>query len=84
MTSPPNWQNKNSKLTREFTFTNFKQAIAFVNQVAELAENQNHHPDILIHDYKKVTITLTTHDAGNKITSKDTKLAKKINGILEK
>ena len=56
------WQvMDNKKLKREFSFKNFKEAMGFVNKVAELAEDEGHHPDILVHDYKKVTITLSTH-----------------------
>lgn len=71
------WKEKNKKLTKNFEFKNFTKALSFVNKVGELAEKQNHHPDILIHDYKFVQITLFTHSE-NKITQKDRTLAKKI------
>jgi 4a-hydroxytetrahydrobiopterin dehydratase len=68
----------NDHLKAIFTFGSFIEAIDFVNQVADLAEQAGHHPDILIHDYKKVTLTLTTHDQGSKITKKDWDLANQI------
>lgn len=72
-------ENK-TKLEREFIFKNFTQAIEFVNNVAKLAEEQNHHPNIYIFDYKKVKITLHTHSE-EKVTSKDYLLAEEINKI---
>lgn len=48
-------------LEREFSLKNFKAALAFINKIGEVAESEGHHPDLLLHDYKKVTVTLTTH-----------------------
>lgn len=76
-----NWTEKNNKLEREFEFSNFKEALEFVNKVGELAEEANHHPDILLHDYKKVLVTLTTHSEGSVVTEKDRKLAGEIGKI---
>ena len=56
-------------LQRTYRFENFVDAMAFVNRVAELAEELQHHPDIMIR-YNKVTLTLSTHDAGG-VTEKD-------------
>lgn len=64
-------------LTQTMVFQDFVDAMVFVNQVAELAETQNHHPDIVIR-YNKVTLTLTTHDA-NGVTDRDFQLAAAIN-----
>jgi 4a-hydroxytetrahydrobiopterin dehydratase len=76
-----NWiTNDAGKLEREFTFENFSDAVVFVNRVAELAEEKEHHPDIFIHDYKHVTITLFTHDK-NEITEKDKKMAELIDEL---
>jgi len=74
------WKTKNNKLTKTFEFKNFKEALNFVNKVAVLAEKSDHHPDILIHNYKFVKITLTTHSE-NKITPKDHALAKLIDKL---
>ena len=74
------WKEVSNSITKEFIFDDFAQALAFVNKVGVLAESANHHPDILIHDYKKVAITLTTHSEG-KVTDKDTNLAEKIDSL---
>ena len=74
------WKIENSKLNKEFTFKNFTEALSFVNQVGALAEEMDHHPDIFIHSYKKVLITLTTHDKG-KVTDLDYQLASKIDAV---
>jgi 4a-hydroxytetrahydrobiopterin dehydratase len=73
------WNEKNDQLTADFSFNDFSEAIGFVNRVASLAEEHNHHPDILIHGYSNVRLTLTTHDRG-KVTEKDFSLA----GAIEK
>ena len=65
----PEWQRKGDEISRTYTFSGFTDAIAFVNQMAAHAESVNHHPDILV-QYNKVTLTLSTHDAGG-ITQKD-------------
>lgn len=79
----PDWQViENTKLQREFLFKNFTEALAFVNKVGEIAENEGHHPDILLHDYKKVTITLWTH-AIKGLFLNDFILAAKIDEINE-
>lgn len=76
-----NWQEKNNTLTKEFTFKNFLAAMEFVNQVAKKAEALQHHPDISIHGYNKVTISTSTHDAGT-VTEKDHTLAQAIDELL--
>ncbi len=81
MQYPDQWEKEGSVLTRVFTLHNFVEAIAFVNKVALLAEQANHHPDMEIFAYKKVAIRLTTHDAGNQVTEKDIALAKQIDAI---
>lgn len=75
------WTQTEKYLEKEFVFKDFVQAIEFVNQIASLAEQMNHHPDILIFDYKKVKISLFTHDA-NRVTEKDHKLAKSIDDLI--
>ena len=68
------WKKQGSTITRTFQFKDFPMAIKFVNAVAKLAEKAWHHPDIDIR-WNKVTLNLTTHDAGG-LTEKDFKLAK--------
>jgi 4a-hydroxytetrahydrobiopterin dehydratase len=72
----PGWKRKGQEISRLYVFSGFLSAVAFVNHVADLAEKMNHHPDILI-QYRKVTLTLSTHDAGG-LTELDFTLAKKI------
>jgi 4a-hydroxytetrahydrobiopterin dehydratase len=69
------WSQTKDAIQRTFQFGDFKESMAFVNRVADLAEAAQHHPDILIR-YNKVTLTLSTHDAGG-ITEKDFDLATK-------
>ncbi len=74
------WQQEGETLTRDFELADFAAAIAFVDKVAELAEEANHHPDILIHGYKRVRLTLSTHSEG-KVTEKDHALAERIDAL---
>ena len=75
------WVKETTKLTREFSFNDFKTALGFINQVGAIAESNQHHPDILLFNYNHVRITLTTHDEGNQLTAKDYKLAEEIDKI---
>ena len=74
------WELTGHEISKEFHFKNFKEAMEFVNKIAEESERINHHPDILIR-YNKVTITLTTHSEGG-LTYKDFKLAKIIEQLV--
>lgn len=78
-----NWKTENNKLTHEFVFANFVEAVKFVNQIVPMAEKANHHPDILIHSYKKVRIELFTHSEGT-ITDRDYQLADEIDNLMKK
>lgn len=75
------WVQKNQTLLKEITFKNFNQAFKFMTQVALEAEKLDHHPD-WANTYNKVTINLSTHDAGG-LTELDFKLANKIDKILD-
>lgn len=75
-----NWIEENNTLKRSFTFKNFIEAWSFMTKVAMVAEKMNHHPE-WSNVYNKVSITLTTHDEGNRITEKDRELAKKIDEL---
>jgi 4a-hydroxytetrahydrobiopterin dehydratase len=72
----PKWKLEQGQLVRTATFDDFKQAMKFVNNVADLAEKAGHHPDIDIR-YNKVRLALVTHDAGG-ITQNDLSLAQDI------
>jgi len=76
------WKQTNNALVAEFQFKNFTQAFSFMTQVAFAAEKANHHPE-WTNVYNKVSIKLTTHDAGNVITSKDEHLSKEIDAIYK-
>jgi 4a-hydroxytetrahydrobiopterin dehydratase len=71
------WEEKNNTLYRKFEFKNFSEAFAFMTRVALEAEKMDHHPD-WSNAYNKVEISLSTHSAGDVVTEKDRKLAKKI------
>jgi len=74
------WRQEGEALEKDFEFKDFAGAMAFVNQVAEMAEGANHHPDILIHGWNKVRLTLSTHSEG-KVTQADHDLAAGIDGL---
>ena len=67
-------------LERTYELPSFAEAIAFVNRVAELAETENHHPDIAV-SYRKVTLRWTTHSAGG-ITDRDRELAARSDALV--
>ena len=75
----PEWQRNGDIITRTFVFKDFPAAMKFVNHVAELAEQAQHHPDVDIR-WNKVTLALTTHDAGG-LTEKDFALAKQCDAL---
>jgi len=75
------WGNSKEKLEKTFKFEDFNDSIDFVNKVAKIAEQQNHHPDITI-KYDKVKISITDHEKGG-VTEKCHKLVKSINEIEE-
>lgn len=74
----PDWSQSGETLQRTFRFDDFLGAMAFVSRIADLAEEHQHHPDILIR-YNKVTLTLSTHDAGG-LTDKDFNFARVTDG----
>jgi 4a-hydroxytetrahydrobiopterin dehydratase len=76
----PEWKLSGNAIARTYQFKDFPGAILFVNAVAELAEEAGHHPDIDIR-WNRVTLTLTTHDAGG-LTEKDFALARNCDGQL--
>ena len=68
------WDDVDGALERRFEFASFPEAVAFVNRLAELAERENHHPELRI-DYRKVTVRWVSHSAGG-ITDRDHVLAR--------
>ncbi len=75
----PEWMLKDRAIEREFEFEDFQAAIAFVNKVAEVAEEQDHHPDIHI-SYRNVLLELSTHKIGG-LSRNDFILAAKIDQL---
>lgn len=71
------WRVDAKQLVKEYAFQNFTEAVAFVNKVAEVAEGEGHHPDILVHDFKFVRLTLYTHAVGG-LTENDFIVAAKV------
>ena len=80
LASVPGWEIKDGALSKLYKFEDFAQAMVFVNRAAELAEEADHHPDILIR-YNKVSLTLVTHSEGG-LTKKDFDLAREVDLLL--
>ena len=75
------WKEENNSLSKEFIFKDFVSAFAWMTQVAIWAEKMNHHPE-WSNVWNKVSVKLTTHDAGNVITDADRSLAAKMDEIF--
>jgi 4a-hydroxytetrahydrobiopterin dehydratase len=74
------WQREGDTIAREWKVADFAEAMGFVNRVAEAAEEANHHPDILLHGWNKVRLTLTNHSEGG-LTPADFEMAGKIDSL---
>jgi 4a-hydroxytetrahydrobiopterin dehydratase len=74
------WRREGDEIVRGWQFENFAQAMEFVNRVADAAEEANHHPDILVHGWNKVRLSLTNHSAGG-LTEADFTMARRIDGL---
>jgi 4a-hydroxytetrahydrobiopterin dehydratase len=79
--APEGWTLTGDSLTREFTFTGFTAAVAFVDRLVAPANEARHHPDLEIH-YDRVGVTLSTHDEGG-VTEKDISMAETIDRLIE-
>jgi 4a-hydroxytetrahydrobiopterin dehydratase len=69
-----NWSFDNNQIHSEYQFKDFKGALGFINKIGDEAEKMNHHPDMLLHSWNKVKVTISTHSEGG-VTEKDFKLA---------
>ena len=76
------WTEHEDSLSTELECGDFMTAVDLINQIANLAESHNHHPDICLRSYSKLEIKLQTHDSGG-LSSKDEKLAVAIDGLLD-
>lgn len=79
LAATPGWERAGEAIARTVKLDDFKEAMSYVNEVAQLAEAAGHHPDIAI-SWNKVTLTLTTHSAGG-LTDNDFALARRINDL---
>jgi len=79
--SGSSWRHEGGEIVRDLDVPDFAAAVALVNEVADAAEEANHHPDILVHGYNKVRITLSTHSAGG-VTDADIAMAATIDQIV--
>ncbi|HEX4364357.1 MAG TPA: 4a-hydroxytetrahydrobiopterin dehydratase [Solirubrobacteraceae bacterium] len=75
------WRRDGDSIARDVECDGFKAAMALANAVADAANAAHHHPDILVHDYKHVRLTLSTHSAGG-VTASDFGLAATIDGLI--
>ncbi|MEK6575803.1 MAG: 4a-hydroxytetrahydrobiopterin dehydratase [Chloroflexota bacterium] len=73
----PGWEVREGLLTKTFVARSFAHGVLFISAIAQLAEAANHHPDLSLHGYKNVTVSLSTHSEGG-ITEKDFNLAAQI------
>lgn len=74
------WRREGDAIAREWRLADFRAAMGFVERVAEIAEDANHHPDILVHGYNKVRLTLTNHSQGG-LTEADFAVAARIDAV---
>ena len=74
------WEREGDEIVREWRFEDFTEAVGFVNRVAEVAEDANHHPDILLHGWNKVKLSLTNHSAGG-LTEVDFTMAERFDSL---
>lgn len=75
----PNWHSRGEAIERDMQFSDFREAMAFINKVADAAEAAGHHPDFYV-SYNKVKFSLVSHDSGG-VTQRDIKMASRINEI---
>jgi 4a-hydroxytetrahydrobiopterin dehydratase len=74
------WRREGDEIVRDWKFKDFAEAITFVNRIADAAEEANHHPDILVHGWNNVRLSLTNHSAGG-LTATDFEIAAKFDAL---
>ena len=79
----PGWRREGEQVVRDFKFADFKAAMDFVNKVSDEAEGMDHHPDIFIHDWNEVRLSVMTHSVGG-LTEKDFQLSERINAVIDR
>ncbi len=80
MGSLPGWEYTDGAISKTYEFPQYLAGLAFATAAGTVCEGLNHHPDLII-GYRKVTVRLTTHDAGNKVTENDIAAAKAIEAL---
>ena len=75
------WEFSNNLIFKEYQLSNFREVLAFVNKIGDEANSMDHHPDILMHSWNKVKISISTHSEGG-VTNKDFQLAEKIESLI--
>lgn len=75
------WRVEGDAIVRDLELDGFTAAIAMVNRIAELAQEANHHPDLLVHGYKRLRVTLSTHSEGG-VTENDLAMAQRIDALV--
>ena len=78
--SATEWERDDQAIGRDFKFADFAGALEFVNRVGEVAEELNHHPDILLHGWNRVRLTVSTHSEGG-LTANDFELARRVDAL---
>ena len=79
----PGWEVRDGQLTKTFTVRSFAHGVLFIGAIGQFAEGANHHPDVNLHDYNQVTVSLVTHSEGG-VTEKDFSLAAQIEALPHK
>ena len=83
LTQLPGWEVREGLLTKTFPVRSFAHGVLFLGAIGQLAEAANHHPDVSLHGYNRVTVSLSTHSEGG-LTSKDFDLAAQIESLPHK
>ena len=79
----PGWEMRAGTLTKTYIVRSFAHGVLFLGAIGQLAEAANHHPDVNVHDYSRVTVGLVTHSEGG-VTDKDFELAAQIESLPHK
>jgi 4a-hydroxytetrahydrobiopterin dehydratase len=79
----PGWSGNDRQIEKTFQLKDFKAALDLLNHIGDIAEEMDHHPDLFLHSWNKLKITISTHSAGG-VTSNDASLARKIEEIAGK
>lgn len=82
LTGVPDWRRDGDQIVRDLSLEDFAAAMALANRVADAAQDANHHPDILVHGFNQVRLSLTDHSAGG-LSDADFELAERIDALAD-